>query len=99
MRCMPSAGDEKRWCGLSGEPETRSQVRAVVDAFPLVLEVSLQFAVNAELSILAMWALLSILSCTCVLSARGNGVKWYVYWSIRDVGHLCSPVFGRTDVQ
>ena len=32
MRCMPSADDEKRWCDLSGEPATRSQVRAVVVA-------------------------------------------------------------------
>ena len=33
MRRMLSAGDEKRWCGRCGEPETCSPVRAAVVAF------------------------------------------------------------------
>ena len=33
VRRMLSAGDEKRWCGRCGEPETRSPVRAAVVAF------------------------------------------------------------------
>ena len=33
MRCMLSAGDEKRWCGRCGELETCSPVRAAVVAF------------------------------------------------------------------
>ena len=30
MRCIWRACDAKRWCGLSGEPSTRSRVRDVV---------------------------------------------------------------------
>ena len=59
------------------------------------LEVALPFAADTELSILAIWALLSILSCTRVLSARGmasNGMCT----GANDVGHFCSPVFGLT---